>query len=189
MQHIIYLHGFLSSPKSAKAQITQKYLAAHYPSVNYYCPQLSGNIYKTKRQLDALIATIPASELRFIGSSMGGFLSAYAVEEFGGKAVLINPAVKPHELFLDYVGQHQNPYSGERFSIHTEQLKALQAISKVPLKQPKHYMVLLQTGDETLDYSQAAEKFRCSQMIIEEGGDHSFVGYERWLPKIIDFLR
>lgn len=188
MHHIIYLHGFLSSPLSVKAQITKNYLKKHYPSVNFHCLQLSGNIYQTRRQVDALVSTIPQDELRFIGSSMGGFLSTYALEKYGGKAVLINPAVKPHELLVEYLGMHVNPYSGERFFIHTEHLNALQDIAQCIIKQPDKYMVLLQTGDATLDYRQAREKYALSHLHIEEGGDHSFVDYEMWLPKIIDFL-
>lgn len=189
MQHIIYLHGFLSSPASVKAQITKQYLTRHYPGVNFHCLQLSGDIYQAKRQLDALVTTIPRAELRFIGSSMGGFLSTYAVERYGGKAVLVNPAVKPHELLIDYLGAHENPYSAERFFIHKGHLSALKALGQQTLKQPQNYLVLLQTGDETLDYRQATEKYAQSHLQVEAGGDHSFVGYEDWLAKIIDFLR
>jgi predicted esterase YcpF (UPF0227 family) len=49
------------------------------------------------------------------------------------------------------------------------------------------YLVLLQTGDETLDYRGAALKYKNAQCIIEPGGDHSFTGFERHLEKIIQF--
>ena len=189
MQHIIYLHGFLSSPSSLKAQQTQQYLRKHYPSVNLHCPQLSGNIDKTLQQVESLVKTIPPTQRCFIGSSMGGFLANYAVEKFGGRAALINPAIKPHDLLQDYLGMHTNPYSGERFHITRKHLITLHRCYQKALSDPLKYMVLLQTGDEVLDYRLAAAKYSDSHLIVEEGGDHSFIDYDKWLAKIINFLR
>lgn len=188
MHHLIYLHGFLSSPLSSKALVTKAYLTKHYPATTFHCPQLSGNIDRAISQLRALVQTIPVTQLRFIGSSMGGFLATYATEVFGGRAVLINPAVTPHELLSDYLGKHINPYSNEVFYVHTEHLALLKHCVQKRLKTPQNYMVLLQTGDETLDYTQAADKYQHANLVIEDGGDHSFVNYAQWLPKIVAFL-
>ena len=38
--HLLYLHGFRSSPQSFKAQRLQAWLAAHRPEVHWWCPQL-----------------------------------------------------------------------------------------------------------------------------------------------------
>ncbi|MGQ8364992.1 YqiA/YcfP family alpha/beta fold hydrolase [Glaciecola sp. 1036] len=189
MQHIIYLHGFLSSPMSEKARQTQAFFKKHYPSINLHAPRLPGNIDRAVDIIDSLVKTLPANELRFIGSSMGGFLSNYFVEKYGGKAVLVNPAVEPFRLLVDYMGKHINPYSGEVFYITPENISHLYGYYSEQVKKPDNYMVLLQTGDETLDYRTAAEKFRNSHLYIEQGGDHSFVDYHQWLPKIIAFLR
>ena len=48
--------------------------------------------------------------------------------------------------------------------------------------------MLLQTGDETLDYRQAVEHYAGADVYIEEGGDHSFVNYEAHLDGIMAFL-
>jgi predicted esterase YcpF (UPF0227 family) len=53
----------------------------------------------------------------------------------------------------------------------------------------QRYLVLLQTGDETLDYREAEEKYKNSQCIIEQGGDHSFVDLERFIPEIMQFSK
>jgi predicted esterase YcpF (UPF0227 family) len=46
----------------------------------------------------------------------------------------------------------------------------------------------LQTADETLDYRQAATKYQGYKLSIEQGGDHSFLDFQRFLPDIFRFL-
>jgi len=50
-------------------------------------------------------------------------------------------------------------------------------------------MVMVQTGDEVLNYQQAVDKFHDSLLIVQQGGDHSFVNYDKMLPQIIEFLQ
>ncbi|MCV5803783.1 esterase YqiA, partial [Escherichia coli] len=53
----------------------------------------------------------------------------------------------------------------------------------------KHsFWLLKQKEDEVLDYRQAVDKFAKAKQTIEQGGDHSFVGFERYPAKIIEFL-
>ena len=193
MQHLIYLHGFLSSPQSEKAQQTLGYVKANYPALNLHIPQLSGNIVRAVASVEYLIASLPTSSLRFIGSSMGGFLSTYFVEKYGNKmpckAVIVNPAVAPYNLMQDYQGQHINPYSLEHFSVNPYTINHLHRFDSVKIADPSCYKVLLQTGDETLDYRLAEAKYQGADVTIEQGGNHSFVGYQKHLPAIFNFLR
>jgi predicted esterase YcpF (UPF0227 family) len=192
MQHLVYLHGFLSSPQSEKAQQTKAFAAKHYPYLNLHIPQLSGDIVKAVDKIDALLNTLPQGKLAFIGSSMGGFLSTYFVEKYASKfdarAVLINPAVAPYNLLSDYIGDHQNPYSQERFTIAPQSIKNIHDYYVATLNHPSRFKVLLQTDDETLDYRLAVEYYRGANMTIETGGNHSFVNYERHLADIFAFL-
>ncbi|MDG2079035.1 MAG: YqiA/YcfP family alpha/beta fold hydrolase, partial [Pseudomonadales bacterium] len=57
-----------------------------------------------------------------------------------------------------------------------------------PMTRPQQRMVLLQTGDETLDYREAADYYAGSVCHVEHGGDHSFRHFEKWLPAIAQFL-
>ena len=98
--------------------------------------------------------------------------------------MLINPAVRPYELLQGFIGTHENPYSKEKFEIVESDIGVIQALEAASIKEPNSYKVLLQTEDETLDYRLAEEKYA----EIEEGGDHSFVGYENHLPAIAEFL-
>jgi hypothetical protein len=138
--------------------------------------------------LDDLVAQYHGWELRFIGSSLGGYLATYLLEKYQGKAVLINPAVQPYKLLADYLGQHVNPQTGEEFTlekIHTRQLAELDTLK---IAAPENYWVLLQTADETLDYRLAEQKYSAAKLTIEQGGDHSFQNYPRFLAEIFRFL-
>ncbi len=191
MHHLLYLHGFLSSPTSVKAQATKNYFAKHHPEVTLHIPELSNFPSKVEAQLVELIENNPElleGGLKVIGSSMGGYLSTFLIEKYSGKAVLINPAVRPYELLQQFIGPHVNPYSGEKFSIELTDIDIIKALDIDALNNDKAYKVLLQTNDETLDYRLAAAKYALSDLVIEEGGDHSFVGYENHLPAIAEFL-
>jgi predicted esterase YcpF (UPF0227 family) len=119
---------------------------------------------------------------------MGGFFSTYLLNQFGGKAVLINPAVTPHILLADYLGEHENPYTKESFILETKHMIMLENLLVEPIQDPSKFWVLVQTGDETLDYRQATNKYQGAKMTIEPGGDHSFVGYDSYLADIAEFL-
>lgn len=193
MQHVIYLHGFLSSPHSEKAQQTLAFVRRYYPGLNMHVPQLSGDIIKAISIVESIVATLPERPLRFIGSSMGGFLSTHFVEKYanrqGAKAVLVNPAVTPHQLLNDFIGEHINPYSQERFTITHDAIAILRSLEVLKLEHLQSYKVLLQTADETLDYRLAEAKYKGADMTIEQGGNHSFIDYDKHLPQIFDFLR
>lgn len=185
---VIYLHGFLSSPKSVKAQLTIDYVKEHFPDLEFVVPQLSNYPDQARDALLELADTYAGRPLRFIGSSMGGFLSTFMVERFGGKAVLVNPAVRPFELLADYLGPHVNPYTDVPFALEEKHIGQLRELDTPILTNPENYWALLQTEDETLDYRQAEDKYSKSKLTIEPGGDHSFQGYERFLEPIFEFL-
>lgn len=185
---VIYLHGFLSSPQSVKAQATKEYVSEHFPNLVFEVPQLSNYPLEAAADIERLIVKHQGKDLRFIGSSMGGFLSTHFVEKLGGKAVLINPAVRPFELLADYLGPHVNPYTEQAFTLTDQHIQDLISLNTESVADHPAYSVYLQTGDETLDYRQAENKYRDALLHIEEGGDHSFQGYEKHLPDIFKFL-
>lgn len=133
---------------------------------------------------------------------MGGFLSSYALEkyfmgcnnacavegDYGPKAVLVNPAVEPFNLLGNYMGKHINPYTNEQFYVWDQHIQTLRQLYVNKLHNPAQYKILLQKGDETLDYVLAANKYAGANMHIEEGGNHSFVNYAAHLPRIFAFL-
>lgn len=191
MTHVLYIHGFLSSEMSAKARDTVDFFSQYHPDVTVHTPRMTNTPGNLKAQLERLIESTPAlleGGLKLIGSSLGGYLCTWLAETYGGRAVLINPAVRPFELLQDYLGEHINPYTQESFTLVKDDIHALVELNTPVISAPKRYKVLLQTGDETLDYRQAEEKYQHTELTIEEGGDHSFIGYKHHLPGIAAFL-
>lgn len=185
---LIYLHGFLSSPESIKAQATKQYWLESHSDIPMICPQLPYFPKDAQKLLDCIAEQNSGKQLGFIGSSLGGFLSTYMMNNYGGKAVLINPAVAPHRVLGKYLGEHVHPYTNEKFVLEPRHMHELQAMEVNPLKSPEDFWVLLQKEDETLDYRDAEQKYLNAKLTIEEGGDHAFQGYERFLPDIYRFL-
>jgi uncharacterized protein len=185
---IIYLHGFLSSPQSQKAQQTLAYITTHYPDILIEIPKLAHYPQAAVDLIEQLVKRHAGKKCHFIGSSLGGFLSTYMVQKFGGKAVVINPAVRPYELLADYMGAHVNPYTHEGFTLEASHIEQLINLDVKKIEQVENFWVLLQTGDETLDYRQALDKYQGAKLTVEEGGDHSFQDFERFLPDIFRFL-
>jgi predicted esterase YcpF (UPF0227 family) len=187
--NILYLHGFNSSPQSMKAQITKNYFDEKFPKVHFFCPQLASTPEAVIEQLTSLIASQSDEESLwcFIGSSLGGYFSTYLSEKFQGKAVLINPAVKPFELLTDYLGEQTNPYTGEVYRIEQHAITTLENIEQKIISK-NNYLVMVQTGDEVLDYQEAVDKYCNCQIIVQQGGDHSFIDYSKMLPKIAMFF-
>lgn len=110
------------------------------------------------------------------------------VEKYSGKAVLINPAVRPFELLEDFLGEHVNPYTQQHFLLENQHIDELRKLDTPTLKATSDYWALLQTEDETLDYRQAENKYQNYKLTIEQGGDHSFQDFQRFLPEIFRFL-
>ncbi|MBE1299883.1 MAG: esterase YqiA [Alteromonadaceae bacterium] len=185
---LIYLHGFLSSPQSVKAEATKHYWQQNHTEIEFVCLQLPYYPKEAQVLLNKLAQQYKGCQIGFIGSSLGGFLATYMVDNFGGRAVLINPAAKPHEVLSDYLGEHTHPYTNERFTLQENHMTELADMHQEKPLSPQNIWALLQTEDETLDYRDAAKKYADAKLTIEEGGDHAFQGYERFLPQIFEFL-
>ena len=112
---------------------------------------------------------------------------SHLAERHGLKALLINPAVRPHELFDGYLGTQTNHYSGETWELTADHVAALAELDVEPPTDPARYQVWLQTGDETLDYRRAQAYYRHCALRIEAGGDHGFQGFAERLPMLFAF--
>ena len=187
MVNMLYIHGFNSSPQSMKAELSRNFFAQNYPDINFHCPQIASSPSAAITQLEGIIAREPKATWLLMGSSLGGYFATYLAEKYQLQAVLINPAVKPYQLLTDYLGEQVNPYTQERYQIEMQHIADLKALEQQKICK-NNYLVMVQTGDEVLDYQQAVEKYRHCQLVIEQGGDHSFVNYENILPNIALFF-
>ncbi len=186
--HILYLHGFLSAPQSKKAQQTIAYCGQKGMADRIHVPTLMQGPAATIHKLSELIRSLPGNSLGLIGSSLGGYYATYLAEAFHLPAVLINPAVGPLEFWESHLGEHKNYYSDHLHVVTPRYIEELRSLERNLLQYPENFMVMVQTGDETLDYRKAVSKFSDSRLVIRENGDHSYQGYDRELPDIEAFL-
>ncbi len=191
-KNILYIHGFNSSPFSLKAEQTRQYCQKNFPNINFVCPQLATSPSAAVLQLEAILEPSKNDTWSLIGSSLGGYFAHYLANKYQLSAVLINPAITPFMLLEEYIGEQINPYTNIVYQVteqHMIDLKAIeQSAPNFEDKQKNNYLVMVQTGDEVLDYQQAVDKFQHCRLIVEQGGDHSFVGFDEKLPIIADFL-
>ncbi|WP_372881733.1 YqiA/YcfP family alpha/beta fold hydrolase [Psychromonas sp.] len=185
---LLSLHGFHSSPGSLKAQQMDSYLAEHYPEITFLCPQLPCLPKQMWEVIESVFAQYSGAEIAVMGSSLGGYLAAKAGEQYGVKVVLINPAVFPYRLLEQYAGTQIHPYTQESYQINENYLQQLTALDTKSQSNPEKCWLLLQKQDEVLNYREALNKYQRCKITCEEGGDHSFIGFERFLPAIIAFL-
>lgn len=188
MKKILYIHGFNSSPHSAKAVATQAYFQQHKPEFAFIAPQLINAPAQAMQQLIAIIEHDATATWYLMGSSLGGYFATYLVERYGCVAALINPAVKPYQLLAGYLGWQTNSYTNESFYIDERFVAELINLEQLTLFQEKNYFVMVQTGDEVLDYRQAVEKYANATLVVQPGGDHGFVNYQAMLPNIATFF-
>ncbi len=189
MSVLLYIHGFLSSPASEKAQQVETWCEQHQPSIKYLCPALSAYPDDAISTLEGIVRSHRSEPIYIIGSSLGGFYATYLVEKYGLKAVLVNPAIRPFELIKAYIDTDlKNYHTEEVYRLNTTHMESLRSINVESLALPENYWLMAQTGDETLDYREAVKKYEHCLKTIEQGGDHSFQNFEQWLPRIFDFF-
>jgi predicted esterase YcpF (UPF0227 family) len=187
--HLLYLHGFRSSPQSVKAQKMAAVMANRYPTVHWWCPQLPPSPQDAMAMLEKGVADWPAASMAVIGSSLGGFYATTVAERHGCKAVLLNPAVDPARDLAHYIGEQttwQNP--DEHFFFEAHFVDELRALQPGPLKSPQHYLALIAKGDEVLDWREMAARYAGAQLRLLEGGDHALSDFDVHLPAILNFL-
>jgi len=194
--HIMYVHGFNSSPGSFKALQLKAFVEQNQLDLKYHAPMLSHWPEKAMDALEDLLEQIKADDqangkitrILLVGSSLGGFYSTYLMARYPGlKAVLINPAVLPQELLPAYLGLNENLYTGEQYELTQDHMQQLRKLHMAEPACTQNIKVFLQTDDEVLDYRRAENYYRQADVTIIEGGDHGFQNFEQHLTTLLDF--
>ncbi len=188
---LLYIHGFLSSPLSFKALSMGRWLQDKCPQCEFICPMLTPYPAKCAETLMNIVETAQrnGTHLGLVGSSMGGFWSTYLAERYDLPAVLINPAVDVLRLMPAYIGQHlKNYHTEDVYCIQEGDLHELASYDTPAIRRHGNYWLLVQQGDETLDYQLAVEKYQGCRQTVEPDGDHSFQGFERFHDDVIAFF-
>ncbi len=188
--HLLYLHGFRSSPQSAKAQIMAQRVQALHPSVSWWCPQLPAS---PAQAIDLLLqgtADGPRRQMAVMGSSLGGFYAAWLSNQLGVPAVLINPAVHPSRDLARYIGEHpvwQDP--AQSIFFEPAYVQELMQLESQPLLTQPATLALIAKGDEVLDWREMLARHQAGQVRLIEGSDHALSDFDAHLPQILEFLQ
>jgi predicted esterase YcpF (UPF0227 family) len=181
---IVYLHGFNSSPQSHKARLLGEHMAKRGMAERYACPALPPRPADAIRAVERLMA----APVCFVGSSLGGFYATYLAEKHGARAVLINPAIEPLVGLRAYLGTQKYLYTGEAYELTEAHLLEWEKLY-APAIDPSRYLLLVETGDEVLDYRQAVARYAGAEQVVVQGGDHSLQSFPRHLSRILEFCR
>lgn len=195
--HLLYLHGFRSSPQSAKAQKVAARVRQDHPKVVWWCPQLPPSPALAMQTLLDGTASWPAETTAVIGSSLGGFYArAFALQK-ACRAALLNPAVFPDRDLARHIGEQTAWHDPEeRFFFQSEfvdELTALQntlqRLSTQHPATPDRLFAIVAKGDEVLDWQEMLAFCHGGTVRLLPGGDHAISDFDDHMDALFRFLR
>ena len=181
---ILYIHGWNSYKDARKAVLLKNEINS---SKNFEVDSITLKSHPKEaiQQLSNYIEEHKVQrKVHLIGSSLGGYYATFLSEKYNLKAAMINPAVWAYKIFKNDMGANENLNTGEKYFIDDFWVQSLQDIFIESIT-GKNYLVLLQTGDQTLNYKFAKQYFEGSNVIIDEGGSHSFENLELKIPEML----
>lgn len=191
ISHLLYLHGFRSSPKSHKAQFLAGYLQENYPTLRWHCPQLPESPRAASLLIKELTKDWSASTGAVMGSSLGGFYADWLSAERGFKCVLINPATDPARDLALRVGMQtvwQEPEKSIQFKMqYLDELKALYPLESTR-PDVRSKLLMYAPGDEVLSWQEMVLAHPNAQHYKVLDSDHAMTGFELHVGAVIDFL-
>ena len=180
---LLYIHGFGSCGRGNKIDCLRGYFGAD----EVLAPDLPPDPEAAMALLEGLIAVHPVDLL--VGSSLGGYYAEWLNGQHQIPSVLINPSTDPFHTLASLIGPNHDWCSGEIFYWRYEHLQKLQLFRRSQPELDERYLVLLQTGDETLDYRLAAKRYSDFDVVIETGGNHRFENMSEYLSRIEAFYK
>ncbi|MBI2769868.1 MAG: esterase [Burkholderiales bacterium] len=188
--HLLYLHGFRSSPQSAKARQVAARVAHDHPGVTWWCPQLPPSPCEAMRMVMDCIAGWPRDSMAVVGSSLGGFYATHVAETTGCKAVLLNPAIHPARDLAKYIGEQTSWHDpNERFFFDPGFIDELKALAHGPVARPANYFAVIAKGDEVLDWREMTGRYPGARIKLLEAGDHALSDFDEHIDEVLAFLR
>jgi hypothetical protein len=187
--HLLYLHGFRSSPRSTKAVKMAAVVQARHPAVHWWCPQLPPSPRQAMAMLMAGIAGWPQASMAVVGSSLGGFYATWIAARTGCPAVLLNPAVQPARDLARHIGEQSAWHEPqETFFFEPEFVLELRELDAGTLSRTERFYTLIAKGDEQLDWREMSARYAGSQGQLLEGGDHALSDFDAHMEGVLRFL-
>ncbi|HZN47263.1 MAG TPA: YqiA/YcfP family alpha/beta fold hydrolase [Ramlibacter sp.] len=188
--HLLYFHGFRSSPRSFKAQRMEAAVRARHPAVTWWCPQLPPSPAAAMRMVRQGTDAWPSQGMAVVGSSLGGFYATWLAEETGCRAVLLNPAVDPARDLAGQVGEQAAWHDpAERFHFAPEFVDELRALERGPVRHPERYFAIIAKGDEVLDWREMTGRYPGVRTRLLEGSDHGISDFDQQIEEVLAFLQ
>jgi len=194
--HVLYLHGFRSSPHSTKARLVGQRVQTQHPQVHWWCPALPASPKAAMAQIQAEVADWPRETSVVIGSSLGGFYARVLAEQAGWRSVLLNPAVHPDRDLQRHIGEHPAwHYPRERVFFQAEFIDELKAMADL-LPPPTHtkgdqrlrHWAIVAQGDEVLDWQEMVGFCAHATVRLLPGSDHALSDFEDHIDDLFAFL-
>jgi predicted esterase YcpF (UPF0227 family) len=193
LTHLLYLHGFRSSPGSAKAQRMAAWAAGQL-GLTFACPQLPPSPLEAMALVADIVAGWPAEGAAVIGSSLGGFYATALAEQprhRGWRVAVLNPAVDPARDLARHIGTlttwHDPALKFDFTAQHVAELAALTPPAR--LTRPLRYYALIAKGDELLDWREMLARYAGCDGEVLEGSDHGLTDFEAHLPGLLRHLQ
>jgi uncharacterized protein len=181
---LIYLHGFRSSPSSAKATLIRARMEALGRAGEFVCPQLPAS---PRAAVDAAMATRPGECDTVVGSSLGGFYATWVAERTGARCVLLNPSTDPVASIGPLVGTYTMFHSDEPFEFRREYVDELRAFYAGPITRPERYFLVAAKGDELLDWRDMVARYPGAKLRLLECSDHGISDFADYLDEVLEF--
>ena len=188
--HLLYLHGFRSSPNSMKAVKVAERVQRDHPAVHWWCPQLPPSPREAIALIRQGIANWPREGMAVVGSSLGGFYATRVALDTGCRAVLLNPAVDPARDLAKYIGEQtawHNPE--ERFYFRPEYVDELRDLAGGTLPHPERVMAVISKGDEVLDWREMVGRYPGVNLKLLEGSDHAISDFDDHIDEVFAHLQ
>jgi predicted esterase YcpF (UPF0227 family) len=190
--HLLYLHGFRSSPRSAKSQRLAAEIATRQAAgqnITWACPQLPPSPAQALADIQAITQDWPRDTTVVIGSSLGGFYATVVAERLGCRAAVINPAVAPARDLARYIGELTSFHDPQdRFFFRPEFVDEFKALAPYPITRPERYWALIAQGDEVLDWQEMRAHYPGVVGKLLPGSDHAVSDFEDHLGDLLKFL-
>ena len=190
--HLLYLHGFRSSPKSFKAQRLARVvqaLQAEGQDLVWCCPQLPPSPRQAMAEVRELVQHWPSDSMVVIGSSLGGFYATALAAERSCRFAVINPAVQPARDLARHIGEQTNFHDPDaRFFFREEFIAQFRELDPYPIAHPDRGWALIAEGDEVLDWREMVSHYQGALIHLLDGSDHAVSDFDTHLPKLVRWL-
>lgn len=194
--HLLYLHGFRSSPSSLKAQKCAARVQRQNPGVTWWCPQLPPSPAEAADLILQGTAGWPRERMAVVGSSLGGFYARWLALQTGCRSVLLNPAVHPSRDLAKYIGEQTAWHDPqERFFFQpgfVDELCALEAdierLGRLHPARPGQQFAIVAQGDEVLDWREMVAFCAGGATTLLPGSDHAIGGFDDHIDAVFRFL-